>query len=100
VATYQVNYSQLYNLSYIGSKQVEPHQMFKEVLENTPHTFIFVITRQQWLGWKERCRENGWDKFVVFEMPEFIRNPRYRPPDYPEPRLKLVVMKGQGSDES
>jgi hypothetical protein len=36
----------------------------------------------------------------VFEMPEFIRNPRYRPPDYPEPRLKLVVMKGQGNDES
>jgi hypothetical protein len=97
VATYQVNYNQMYNLSHIGST---PYQMFTEVLQNTPHTFIFVITRVQWAGWKERCRDNGWDKFVVFEMPEFVRNPRYRPPDYPEPRLKLVVMKGQGNDES
>jgi hypothetical protein len=103
VATYQINFCQMFNLNSIGvlpSKQVAPYQMFKEVLENTPHTFIFIITIVQWEGWKIKCKEYGWDKFVVFEMPEFVRNPRYRPPDYPEPRLKLVVMKGQGNDES
>jgi hypothetical protein len=102
VATYQMQYNHMYSFSKIGqdSKEVDPYCMFREVLENTPHTFIFVISLPQWEGWKSRCKEYGLDKFVVFEMPKFVRNPRYRPPDYPEPRLKLIVMKGQGSDES
>jgi hypothetical protein len=100
MATYQITYTNLYSQGYMGGKPVDPYQMLTEVLKNTPHTFIFVISRTQWEGWRERCVQYGWDKFVVFEMPEFVRNPRYRPPDYPEPRLKLIVMKGQGTDES
>lgn len=101
MATYHITFTSMASHKEIGnSRQIDPYKMFAEVLQNTPHTFIFVITRGQWPLFLEIFKLYGWDKFVVFEMPEFIRNPRYRPPDYPQPRLKLIVMKGQGSDES
>jgi hypothetical protein len=77
-------------------------QCLANMLKNTKHHFVFIITRNQWPTWQRYCARFGYDKYTHFEMPYFVSNPNYIDPNsYPEPRrLRLVVLKGVGKDEN
>jgi hypothetical protein len=47
-------------------KIVNAKQCFTEVLKNTNHTFVFIITASQWEIWKADEKDYGWGR-----VPEF-----------------------------
>ena len=87
------------NYASFGGKPIihNEFQRVKEMLEATPHTLIFIITTNQWEAWKETVKTYNLEQFEIFEMPYFVTNPNT--PEYGR-RLRLVILKGTGSDES
>ena len=78
------------------SRMVSSWEMFRQMLENTPHTFAFIITVDQWEQWEQRILQHNLKQYEIFEMPYFVTN-RNHPTAR---RLRLVILKGKGTDES
>ena len=87
------------NFGAFGSRisLINEYQCLKEMLEATPHTLMFIITIEQWPSWMEKVKEYDLERFEIFRMPSFVTNPNSIPLGR---RLRLVILKGTGSDES
>jgi hypothetical protein len=78
---------------------VNEWQMLRETLENSQHSFVFIITKNQWANWEAKRDTYKLDEFTAFEMPYFVSNRRY-PTEMYGRKLRLVILKGKGNDES
>jgi hypothetical protein len=93
------------NYRELLAKTVDEFQCFKETLANTDHTFIFIITKKQWPGWRDICLKYGYDEYMQFEMPYFVHNfnyteaKGYTSDTHGGRKLRLVIFKGKGKHE-
>ena len=87
------------NFGAFGSRAdlINEYQCLKEMLEATSHTLIFILTIEQWEAWTEKMKKYDLERFVIFKMSNFVTNPNSIPLGR---RLRLVILKGTGSDES
>lgn len=94
------------NWEVLAQKRLNEFKCLKETLENTDHTFIFIITKDQWPGWTKMFEEYGYKEYLVYEMPYFVHNFNYTVArGYYEHngggrRLRLVILKGKGKNEN
>jgi hypothetical protein len=74
---------------------VSPLPTLTEMLEKTQHKVVFIITPEQEDSWNVVYRKYHWQRFLHFEMPNFVHNVNY--PDRGR-RLKVIVLKGIGDE--
>lgn len=67
-----------------------------EMLRTTNHYLVWILTKDQWAGFKDYIKESDLEQFVYFDMGKFVTNHNYR--DLGR-RLRLVIMQGQGESE-
>ena len=91
---------------------VDEFKCIADMLEATPHTLVFIITKAQWEQWQSISTKYGWSKYIHYEMPYFVSNRNYpmemynsplgKKPTYNEStrKLRLVILKGTGTDET
>jgi hypothetical protein len=91
---------------------VDEFRCITEMMQNSSHMLIFILTSSMWALWRLTAEKYGWDKFTHYEMPYFVSNRNYPAnsstfsrgdkPIYNENtrRLRLVILKGVGKDET
>ena|SRR5258706_7568587 len=102
MAVYQIYYASLPTYTNLGSfgitdTLVNNLEMFLEVLRNTPHTFIMILTRPQWNETWLPHNQKKLKEYQIFEMPYFVSNRNHV---LDGRKLRLVILKGKGTDES
>jgi hypothetical protein len=76
---------------------IDDYKMFRGVLENTCHQFVFILTKAQWPIWENKRELYGYKDYILYEMPYFVSNRRYE--HHGDGRkLRLVVLKGKGTN--
>jgi hypothetical protein len=73
-------------------KLVNTFEVLKQMLENTTHSIVWIITTDQMRGFREQVGTYNLGKYIAYEMPYFVTNRNY--PDKGR-RMKLVIMKGK-----
>lgn len=82
------------------SKPVSAGVMLTEVMENTPHYFIFITSPTTESVFDKLFNKHKWDRFVFHKSKNQLWNPNYTKAKGYIPRLKVIVLKGTGTDES
>ena len=78
-----------------GGDRVDAPAAIREMMEETHHSLVWIITTTQWDNFQSFLERNDLKQYVTYEMPYFVSNQNH---GIGERRLKLVLMKGKKNE--